>query len=914
MKQKKQTRQDSFLQKNMGVFYRVEQHTRENKWWNAGWQHMVEAALFILFIYGIFGSFVTGMEFPIYKTIFYLGICLVAMVDYGIFFIAKQGERGLIIFAIFTGGFGFCKRRSIAQGLAICVNTYLQHFSDYYNYQILQYHVQTEQVEKVTTIFCIFVAIFLIGIFAYFYHSKNGKWIFCGLGLLLVLLPETVGKVSAVAPSIVFVITLLLLFSVRDWQYKDGAAGKKMLLQQGILAVCLLGLLLCLLPASTYKKKLQYSIYKEKIQHFMECVTTGNFTGKRAKGGINAGMLGKVGEVVYEDTDQMRVTMHENKSIQRTQYFPGFIGSNYKGTKWQDLDKQQKKQLQQIEKTYDVSVENIATQVAEIFSKKDLVSNSGNIFSPCYKNMYQQRLQNCEEDQGQMNQLCNQFFLENVGGEGFNERFQQFFGAEQAEKNIYAIENIAETSKTKFIPYFATTMWENKNGYLHLEEHSKNGFYQISSFPQLGEQENRIYPIVSNTDFDERRPEALWAEIEEEKQNWEDVVNQTYMADDPAQQQRQTGIQQRISQDQYITLTSSTLENFYCQALAVHEKQQAYEQFVKAAYCQVPEQLQKPLQKICRQYDLKAQGNIQESVYRLLAFFETHTKYSLAPGKTPRDQDFVLYFLQENKEGYCVHYASAATLLLRTMGIPCRYVEGYMLDTSSQLPEVDQEKRTCTYVLKDCNAHAWVEVYISGYGWVPLEVTNGYSDKTILSQFFAENQTTATALPQIEQDMRPDNTATVTEGETAKETIKPSENSGKNGTFMSGQADAKQNAGVRFEIGLAIMVVMVSFCVVFVLYYFGKRKKVELPLQEQECRLQQSIEKWLRKNQYMTGDQVLREEALQGGFAVPGATPKEWVAFGKILTKSRYSEAGITKEELQQCKDFFDKLRSSGGK
>ena len=131
----------------MGVFYRVEQHTRENKWWNAGWQHMVEAALFTLFIYGIFGSFVTGMEFPIYKTIFYLGICLVAMVDYGIFFIAKQGERGLIISAIFTGGFGFCKRRSIAQGLAICVNTYLQHFSDYYNYQILQYlHKSTRRM------------------------------------------------------------------------------------------------------------------------------------------------------------------------------------------------------------------------------------------------------------------------------------------------------------------------------------------------------------------------------------------------------------------------------------------------------------------------------------------------------------------------------------------------------------------------------------------------------------------------------------------------------------------------------------------------------------------------------------------------------------------------------------------------
>lgn len=54
----------------------------------------------------------------------------------------------------------------------------------------------------------------------------------------------------------------------------------------------------------------------------------------------------------------------------------------------------------------------------------------------------------------------------------------------------------------------------------------------------------------------------------------------------------------------------------------------------------------------------------------------------MTPGSTPVRKDFVSYFLQEQKEGYCAHFASAATLLLRSYGIPARYVEGYAVSVS----------------------------------------------------------------------------------------------------------------------------------------------------------------------------------------------------------------------------------------
>lgn len=61
---------------------------------------------------------------------------------------------------------------------------------------------------------------------------------------------------------------------------------------------------------------------------------------------------------------------------------------------------------------------------------------------------------------------------------------------------------------------------------------------------------------------------------------------------------------------------------------------------------------------------------------------ERNTTYSLRTPRTPSDQDFVSYFLGESRLGYCVHYASAATLLLRLQGIPARYVSGYAVTIS----------------------------------------------------------------------------------------------------------------------------------------------------------------------------------------------------------------------------------------
>lgn len=95
--------------------------------------------------------------------------------------------------------------------------------------------------------------------------------------------------------------------------------------------------------------------------------------------------------------------------------------------------------------------------------------------------------------------------------------------------------------------------------------------------------------------------------------------------------------------------------------------------------------------------------------------------YTKTPGEMPSsvqsEADFMDYFL-DKRAGYCSYFATAFVLLARAEGVPARYVEGFSIPT-----QADQEVVVCSG-----NAHAWPEVYIDGFGWIPFEPTPGYAD------------------------------------------------------------------------------------------------------------------------------------------------------------------------------------------
>ena len=137
-------------------------------------------------------------------------------------------------------------------------------------------------------------------------------------------------------------------------------------------------------------------------------------------------------------------------------------------------------------------------------------------------------------------------------------------------------------------------------------------------------------------------------------------------------------------------------------------RSEEYRAFVYDTYLQVPEELRAPLQQF-----MADAGLSQPAAWEICELVKNNAVYDLNTPAVPAGEDFVLYFLTQSKQGYCVHFASSAILLLRCAGYPARYVTGYAANGGAG------QWNTITLD----QAHAWVEYYVDGMGWIPLEPT-----------------------------------------------------------------------------------------------------------------------------------------------------------------------------------------------
>lgn len=159
-----------------------------------------------------------------------------------------------------------------------------------------------------------------------------------------------------------------------------------------------------------------------------------------------------------------------------------------------------------------------------------------------------------------------------------------------------------------------------------------------------------------------------------------------------------------------------------------------YERYVKKNYLTVPENMPN-VERIAAELlnkDLSSTklGEIDSTneerlakAYVVADWLARNTSYSTILPKLPRKADPIEYFLGTTRKGYCMHYASAGVMILRTMGVPARYASGYVVSRGS----FNSTKEGYVSEVLDNQAHAWAEIYLDGIGWVPVEMTSGYS-------------------------------------------------------------------------------------------------------------------------------------------------------------------------------------------
>ena len=87
--------------------------------------------------------------------------------------------------------------------------------------------------------------------------------------------------------------------------------------------------------------------------------------------------------------------------------------------------------------------------------------------------------------------------------------------------------------------------------------------------------------------------------------------------------------------------------------------------------------------------------------------------YTIDARYPPEGEDFVSWFVLQERRGYCTYYASAMAVMARLCGIPARYCEGYAVRANGQ----------DSVIVTGMDAHAWAELYFRGVGWVAFDAT-----------------------------------------------------------------------------------------------------------------------------------------------------------------------------------------------
>ncbi len=320
--------------------------------------------------------------------------------------------------------------------------------------------------------------------------------------------------------------------------------------------------------------------------------------------------------------------------------------------------------------------------------------------------------------------------------------------------------------------------------------------------------------------------------------------------------------------------------------------ERAYYSLLRERYLDVPDELREPLEELCLQnglyprpigggtvawadavieYDdeFLAAADPVGAARRVAAILDALCQYDPQVPAAPEGTDPVLYFLRDSHRGYCMHYASAAALMLRAVGVPARYVSGFTADC---LPGQQAD-------VPDRAAHAWVEVWVSGFGWYPVEVTPAAA-----FQWYGHGDAAPSPTPSdsAQESESPAPTPTPEPGASAAPSAEPS-------AAVDGPADSPGVAALS-----AVLKALAAIAGALVLLWLGQR----LPKKLRAKRLSSPD----RNKAALYAYGCLRRLERWGGRVDERAVD--------LAQKAKFSQHTLTPEELAELRGLADRERA----
>lgn len=309
-----------------------------------------------------------------------------------------------------------------------------------------------------------------------------------------------------------------------------------------------------------------------------------------------------------------------------------------------------------------------------------------------------------------------------------------------------------------------------------------------------------------------------------------------------------------------------------------------YRDYAHSYYTRLPDGTRSALQQICSSMDWSAgQSGI---LWRVAEYVRAQGIYDVNVAPYP-SEDYAVYFLTQSHTGYCIHFATAAVALYRTLGIPARVCEGYLVNNTAPGSSVK---------VTGADAHAWAEVYVDGLGWVPVEVTASAAEGEYQP---SEGSVAPTpdALPSdpLEQTPPPEQGEAETPSETNPDEpgstpALPANRPGETGPGTTASARQPMSPALR-----AMLMGLVALAALAALI-FGRYLILRKLLQARLC---DPDGKKRCVNFYRQAERVLR---------YGGEMPSE---LQQCAEKARFSQHEISEEELQRCAAQLEELTRS---